>query len=150
MEKSVLLWTKHFIRDPSVAQWRYDSRVFQRWIKLVSCVVFSLELWRWQADLFYKVTKKWMSFPRGLRTNTPYIFYEAHLYCCKTRLFENAVKSAMSDNWAPNNKNNFARWLKDMNFMFWWHCFCHSNVKFVSSRQRLMSSIYFAYFDTFY
>ena len=52
----------------------------------------------------------------------------------------------MSDNWAPNNKNNIARWLKDMNFMFWWHCSFHSNIKFVSSRQRLISSIYFAYF----
>ena len=28
MEKSVLLWTKHFIRDPSVAQWRHDSCIF--------------------------------------------------------------------------------------------------------------------------
>ena len=52
----------------------------------------------------------------------PCIFHEAHPYCCKTRLFENAIKSvAMLDNLAPNNKKNIARWLKDMSFIFSWH-----------------------------
>ena len=53
------------------------------------------------------------------------------------------------------NKKNITRWLEDMNFMFSWqeqyftrslrslvrYCSCHSNIKFISSRHRVMSSI---------
>ena len=58
--------------------------------------------------------------------------------------------------WSPYNKKNITRWLKDMNFMFSWqkrhltrslrslvrYRFCHSNIKFISSRHRVISSIY--------
>ena len=53
------------------------------------------------------------------------------------------------------NKKNITRQLEDMNFMFSWqeqyltrslrslvrYCFCHSNIKFISSRYRVISSI---------
>ena len=58
---------------------------------------------------------------------------------------------------SPYNKKNITRWLEDMNFMFSWqeqylthslrslvrHCSCHSNIKFISSRHRVISSIYY-------
>ena len=54
------------------------------------------------------------------------------------------------------NKKNITRLLKDMNFMFLWqeqyhtrslrslmrYCSCHSNIKFISSHHRVISSIY--------
>ena len=57
---------------------------------------------------------------------------------------------------SPYNKKNITRWLEDMNFMFRWqkqyltrslrslvrYCSCHSNIKFISSRHRVISSIY--------
>ena len=57
---------------------------------------------------------------------------------------------------SPYNKKNITRWREDMNFMFEWqeqyltrslrslvrYCSCHSNIKFISSRQRVISSIY--------
>ena len=58
---------------------------------------------------------------------------------------------------SPYNKKNITRWLEDMNFMFSWqeqylthslrslvrYCSCHSNIKFISSRHRVISSIYY-------
>ena len=55
------------------------------------------------------------------------------------------------------NKKNITRRLEDMNFIFSWqkqyfthslrsfvkYCFCHSKIKFISSRHRVISSIYF-------
>ena len=57
---------------------------------------------------------------------------------------------------SPYNKKNITRWLEDINFMFSWqeqyltserskrvrYCSCHSNIKFISSRHRVISSIY--------
>ena len=57
---------------------------------------------------------------------------------------------------SPYNKKNITRWLEDMNFMFSWqeqyltrslrslvrYCSRHSNIKFISSRHRVISSIY--------
>ena len=57
---------------------------------------------------------------------------------------------------SPYNKKNITRWLEDMNFMFSWqeqyltcslrllvrYCSCHSNIKSVSSRHRVISSMY--------
>ena len=57
---------------------------------------------------------------------------------------------------SPYNKKNTTCWLEDMNFMFSWqeqhltrslrslvrYCSCHSNIKFISSRHRVISSIY--------
>ena len=57
---------------------------------------------------------------------------------------------------SPYNKKNITRWLEDMNFMFEWqeqyltrslrslvrYCSCHSNIKFISPRHRVISSIY--------
>ena len=57
---------------------------------------------------------------------------------------------------SPYNKKNITRWLEDMNFMFLWqeqylthslrslvsYCSCHSNIKFISSCHRVISSIY--------
>ena len=52
---------------------------------------------------------------------------------------------------SPYNKKNITRWLEDMNFMFSMqeqyltrsrYCSCHSNIKFISSRHRVISSIY--------
>ena len=54
------------------------------------------------------------------------------------------------------NKKNITRWLEDMNFIFSWqeqyytrslrslvrYCSCYSNIKFISSRHRVISSIY--------
>ena len=54
------------------------------------------------------------------------------------------------------NKKNITRRLEDMNFIFSWqeqyfthslrsfvkYCFCHSKIKFISSRHRVISSIY--------
>ena len=56
------------------------------------------------------------------------------------------------------NKKNITRWLEDMNLMFSWqdniltltrsllslvrYCSCHSNIKFISSHHRVISSIY--------
>ena len=54
------------------------------------------------------------------------------------------------------NKKNITRWLEDMNFMFYWqeqyhtrslrslvrYCSYHSNLKFISSCHRVISSIY--------
>ena len=59
---------------------------------------------------------------------------------------------------SPYNKKNITRWLEDTNFMFSWqehyltrslrslvrYCSCHSNIKFISSRHRVISSIYVA------
>ena len=56
------------------------------------------------------------------------------------------------------NKKNITRKLEDMNFMFEWqeqyltserservrYCSCHSNIKFISSSYRVISSIYFS------
>ncbi len=56
----------------------------------------------------------------------------------------------------PYNKKNITRQLKDMDFMFSWleqyltrslrslvrYCSCHSNIKSISSRNRVISSIY--------
>ena len=53
------------------------------------------------------------------------------------------------------NKKNITRYLEDMNFMFSWqeqyftrslrslvrYCSCHSNIKFISSRHRVISSM---------
>ena len=53
---------------------------------------------------------------------------------------------------------DITRWLEDMNFMFSWqeqylsrslrslvrYCSCHSNIKFISSHHRVISSIYFS------
>ena len=58
---------------------------------------------------------------------------------------------------SPYNKKNITCWLEDMNFMFSWqeqyltpslrslmrYCSCHSNIKFLSSRHRVISSIYY-------
>ena len=58
---------------------------------------------------------------------------------------------------SPYNKKNITRWFEDMNFMFSWqeqyltrslsslmrYCSCHSNIKFISSRHRVISSIYY-------
>ena len=55
------------------------------------------------------------------------------------------------------NKKNITRRLEDMNFIFSWqkqyfthslrsfvkYCFCHSKIKCISSRHRVISSIYF-------
>ena len=60
---------------------------------------------------------------------------------------------------SPYNKKNITRWLEHMNFMFSWqeqyltrslrslvrYCSCHSNIKFISSRHRVISSIYFRF-----
>ena len=57
---------------------------------------------------------------------------------------------------SPYNKKNITRWLEDMNFMFSWqeqyltrslrslvrYCSCHSNIKFISSRHSVISSMY--------
>ena len=57
---------------------------------------------------------------------------------------------------SPYHKKNITRWLEDMNFMFSWqeqyftcslrslvrYCSCHSNIKFISSRHRVICSIY--------
>ena len=57
---------------------------------------------------------------------------------------------------SPYNKKNITRWHEDMNFMFEWqeqyltsegservrYCSCHSNIKFISSSHRVISSIY--------
>ena len=57
---------------------------------------------------------------------------------------------------SPYNKKNITRWLEDMNFMFSWqeqyltrslcslvrYCSCHSNIKFISSSHRVISSLY--------
>ena len=57
---------------------------------------------------------------------------------------------------SPYNKKNITRWLEDMNFMFSWqeqyltrslrwlvrYRSSHSNIKFISSRHRVISSIY--------
>ena len=47
---------------------------------------------------------------------------------------------------SPYNKKNITRWLEDMNFMFSWQeqyltRSCHSNIKFISSRHRVISSM---------
>ena len=57
---------------------------------------------------------------------------------------------------SPYYKMNITLWLEDMNFMFSWqeqyltrslcslvrYCSCHENIKFISSRHRVISSIY--------
>ena len=57
---------------------------------------------------------------------------------------------------SPYNKKNITRWLEDMNFMFSWqeqyltrslrslvrYCSCHENIKFISSRHHVISSMY--------
>ena len=42
------------------------------------------------------------------------------------------------------NKKNITRWLEDMNYMFSWQkpYHTHSNIKFISSRHLVISSIY--------
>ena len=59
---------------------------------------------------------------------------------------------------SPYNKKNITRWLEDVNFMFSWqkqylthslrsrlrYCSCHSNIKVISSRHRVISYIYHA------
>ena len=63
---------------------------------------------------------------------------------------------------SPYNKKNITRWLEDMNFMFSWqeqyltrslrslvrYCSCHSNIKFISSRHRVISSISSPFYPT--
>ena len=63
---------------------------------------------------------------------------------------------------SPYNKKNITRWLEDMNFMFSWqeqyltrslrslvrYCSCHSNIKFISSRHRVISSMYLFVFHS--
>ena len=61
---------------------------------------------------------------------------------------------------SPCNKKNITHWLEDMNFMFSWqeqyltrslrslvrYCSCHSNIKFITSRHRVISSIYLKHY----
>ena len=47
---------------------------------------------------------------------------------------------------SPYNKKNITHWLEDMKFMFLWH----SNIKFISSRHRVISSIYQRYLMRIY
>ena len=87
------------------------------------------------------------------------IFCEDEQWFIKlARFFENNEIKIGNFNyiWSPYNKKNITRWLKDMNFMFSWqkrhltrslrslvrYCFCHSNIKFISSRHRVISSMY--------
>ena len=38
-------------------------------------------------------------------------------------------------------REDITRWREDVNFMFEWqeqHCFCHGNIEFISSSQRLI------------
>ena len=65
---------------------------------------------------------------------------------------------------SPYNKKNITRWLDDMNFMFEWqeeyltrslrslvrYSSCHSNIKFISSHHRVISSIYLLCFLSSY
>ena len=54
--------------------------------------------------------------------------------------------SAMMYIYHPYYKRKITPELEDMNFNFSWqekYCSCHENVKFISSRHRVMSSMYF-------
>ena len=65
---------------------------------------------------------------------------------------------------SPCNKKNITRWLEDMNFMFSWqeqyltrslpslvrYCSCHSNIKFISSRHRVISSMNYTSYPDFF
>ena len=75
-----------------------------------------------------------------------------------SEIFEKSSKTPSSV--CLYNKKNITRWREDMNFMFSWqeqcltselrslvrHCSCHENIKFISSRHRVISSIYVDYF----
>ena len=123
MEESVLLGTKplvdsirHFIRDP--------SSVF------FVCHLCECRIVQWRHDSRLLLLLNW--------------------FLASRLLFR--IKS-------PYNKKNITRWLEDMNFMFEWqeqyltrslrslvgYCSCHSNIKFISSRHRVISSIYYGY-----
>ena len=108
--------------------------------------------------------RKRMSFPRehdnGNLDDFKAFRYPGH------RCFVFSVKAIFENNeikignfnyiWSSYNKKNITRRLKDMNFMFSWqkrhltsslrslvrYRFCHSNIKFISSRHRVISSIY--------
>ncbi len=91
-----------------------------------------------------------------LGTGVLYFLWRRTLICKPARLFENnEIKIGNINIWSPYNKKNITSWLKDMNFMFWWekrfptrslrslvrYRFCHSNIKFISSRYCVISSI---------
>ena len=119
MEESVLLGTKplvdsirHFIRDP--------SGVFS------VCHLCECRIVQWRHDSRLLLLLNW--------------------FLASRLLFR--IKS-------PYNKKNIKRWLEDMNFMFSWqeqyltserservrYWSCHSNIKFISSRHRAISSM---------
>ena len=86
------------------------------------------------------------------------VFSVCHLCECRIVQWRHDSRLLLLLNWflasrllfrikSPYNKKNFTRWLEDMDFMFSWQdCSCHSNIKFISSRHRVISSIY--YIDT--
>ena len=84
------------------------------------------------------------------------IFSVCHPCECCIVQWRHDSRLLLLSNWSPYNETNITRWLEDMNFMFSWqeqclthslrtlmrYCSCHSNIKFISSRHGVISSIY--------
>ena len=83
------------------------------------------------------------------------VFSVCHLCECRT-MTSRFPPFAFVELVSPYNKKNITCWLKDMNLMFSWqeqyltrslrslvrYCSCHSNIKFISCRHRVISSIF--------
>ena len=121
------------------------------------------------AQLFYKTfyymeesvllgTKPLVDSIRHFIRDPSGVFSVYHLCECRIRSMTSRFPPfAFVDLVTPYNKKNITRWLEDMNFMLSWqeqyltrslrslvrYCSCHLNIKFISSRHRVISSIYF-------
>ena len=72
------------------------------------------------------------------------------------------IQRSMFDENTQKYIEDITRWRTDMNFMFSWqeqyltsersslvrYCSCHENIKFISFRHRVISSIYFCVFSS--
>ena len=84
------------------------------------------------------------------------VFSVCHLCECRIVQCRHDSRLLLLLNISPYNKKNITRCLEDMNFMFSWqeqsltrsfrslvrYCSCHSNIKFISSRHGVISSMY--------
>ena len=105
------------------------------------------------------VTKPLVDFIRRFIQDPSGVFSVFHLCECRIVQWRHDSRLLLLLNWSPYNKKNITRWLEDMNFMFEWqeqyltserservrYCSCQSNIKFISSRHRVISSIYFSW-----
>ena len=120
---------------------------------LKSCKLRKLYCLSSDAHIYLPTTR------RGSQESESYEFISGTFVLPSEKSLENLRKSSENhrNRYVLYNKKNIKPQLDDKNFMFSWHeqyfarslrslvryCSCHSNIKFISSRHRVISSICF-------